>query len=124
MDPRHLVFVDSAALIDVLDRTTPGHFLAGEIWRFELDSRSTLVTTECTVIKTALELQRRHGLSGVDQLFHVVLPALRVERCTDADVEVAVAALLAARDSERDLVAHLEERVKRRLRVTDEVSGM
>ena len=124
MSSRHLVFVDSVALIAVLDRTTPGHHLTGELWRFELDSHSTLVTTECTVLKTALELQKRHGLFGVDQLFRVVMPALRVERCTDVDVEVAVASLLAARDPQRDLVAHLEDRVKRRLRVTDELSGM
>jgi hypothetical protein len=112
-----LVFVDSTALIAVLDRTTPDHLVAGGLWRFELDVHSTLVTTDCTVLKTALELQERHGLSGVDQLFRVVVPALRVERCTDADVEVAVATLLAAGDPERDLVAHLEDRVRSRLRV-------
>lgn len=121
--PRQLTFVDAAALVAVLDRTAPGHFYMGELWRLEIDSRSTLVTTDSTVLKVALELQAEHGLAAVERFFSDVVPALRVERCRSADMDVAVTSLLASGNPSRDLVSHIEERVKRRLRVVSDLSG-
>ena len=121
--PSQLTFVDAAALVAVLDRTAPGHFYMGELWRLEIDSRSTLVTTDSTVLKVALELQAEHGLAAVERFFSDVVPALRVERCRSEDMDVAVASLLASGDPSRDLVSHIEERVKRRLRVVSDLSG-
>ena len=123
IDPYQVTFVDTAGIITVLDRTAPLHHFIGEVWRFEIDARSTLLTTDYTIVKAALLLQRHHGLAGIEQLFRVVVPALRVERCTQWDVDVAVASLLASADPGRDLVSHVEEGVKRRLRVSSDVSG-
>jgi len=119
--PHQLTFVDAAGIVTVLDRTAPEHHFIGEVWRFEIDARSTLLTTDYTILKVALLLQEHHGLAGVEQLFRVVVPALRVERCTQTDVDVAVASLLASADPARDLVSHVEERVKRRLRVSGDL---
>lgn len=123
IDPYQLTFVDAAGIVTVLDRAAPEHHWVGEVWRFEIDARSTLLTTDYTILKAALFLQEHHGLAGIEQLFRVVVPALRVEHCTPADVEVAVASLLASADLARDLVSHVEERVKRRLRVNRDLSG-
>lgn len=116
-------FVDAAALLAVLDRSAPMHFFAGEVWRMSIDGRSTLVTTDGTVFKVALELQQKHGLPAVKRLFDDVYPVLRVERCRDEDVTVAVASLLAAGDAERDLVEHVEETIRARLRIRQTLVG-
>jgi len=116
-------FVDAASLAAVLDRTTPEHFIAGEMWRMAIDSRSTLLTTDGTVIKAALELQAKYGLPAAERFFHDVFPALRVERWREADMTVAVASLLAAGDPTRDLVEHIEETVRTRLRIGQTLVG-
>lgn len=121
--PSQLTFVDAGALVAVLDRTAPGHFYMGELWRLEIDSRSTLVTTDSTVLKVALELQAEHGLAAVERFFSDVVPALRIERCRREDMDVAVASLLASGDRRRDLVSHIEEQVKHRLRVRSDLSS-
>ncbi len=115
--PRQLTFVDAAGIVAVLDRTSPGHQVVAGVWRLELEAGSVLVSTDYTIVQAALLLQERHGLAGVEHLFREVVPALRVERCTQADVDVAVAALLSSADAGRDLVHHVEQRVRQRLRV-------
>lgn len=82
-----------------------------------------MVTTDRTVLKVALELQAGHGLPAVERFFRDVAPALRVERCRSEDMDVAVASLLASGDPSRDLVSHIEEREKRRLRVRSDLSS-
>ncbi len=68
--PQHqLSFVDEATLLAVLDRTAEDHFFVGEDWRMKIDTACTLVTTDYTVLKAALDLQMKHGLCGVEQLF-------------------------------------------------------
>jgi len=123
MDPYRLNFVGAAALTAVLDRTAPDHPFLSELWRFELDAGSTLLMTDATLLKVSLDLQTRHGLTAVERLFRDVVPALRVERCTQGDVDAAVASLLASGDADRDLVQHLEDRVRARLRVLQTLSG-
>jgi hypothetical protein len=118
-----LVFVGAAALVAVLDREVPEHFLAGETWRLELEEGSALVTTECSLIKAALEVQRKHGIAGVDPLLRVMRPVVRVERVTDVDIDVALAANLASGDTKRDIVDHLEHHLKQRLAIRLEISG-
>ena len=122
-DPSQLTFVDAAALTAVLDRSSPDHLFLGELWRFELDCGTTLVTTDASALKVSLDLQARHGLGGVEKLFHLVVPALRVQPSTRADVEVAVASLHSARDAQRDLVQQLEDVVRSRLRVTQTLAA-
>lgn len=122
IDAGNLTFVDADGLVTVLDRATPEHHFIAEVWRFEIDARSTLVTTDYSVLKAALALQESHGLAAVDRLFRDVVPALRVERCTRADVDQAVVSLMASGDAGRDLVRHIEDRVRARLRVTRALS--
>jgi hypothetical protein len=124
MDLSQLTFVDAAALIAVLDRSVDDHHFIGELWRMEIDSGSTLITTESSVLKAALDLQARHGLAGIEALFRIVVPALRVEKCSRVDTDLAVAALLASGDAGRDLVQRVEERVKLRLRVAAGLSRL
>ncbi len=118
-----LTFVDAAALVAVLDRTSPEHFFLGEMWRMAIDSRSTLLTTDGTMIKVALELQAKYGLAAVERFFRDVFPVLRVERYREADMAVAVASLLASGDPRRDLVEHIEEAVRTRLRIGQTLVG-
>lgn len=124
IDPWQLTFVDAAGLVAVLDRTIPGHQFMGDLWRLEFDSRSTLVTTNYSVVKAALDLQQRHGLAGIADLFRVTLPALRVEWCTRADHDLAVAALMASSDTTHDLVDCVDEQVKERLRITSDLARL
>ena len=122
--PQHqLSFVDEATLLAVLDRTAEDHFFVGEDWRMKIDTACTLVTTDYTVLKAALDLQMKHGLCGVEQLFRVVVPALRVEKCTRTDIDLAVAALLASGDASRDMVQRVEEQVRLRLRLAMDPTG-
>jgi hypothetical protein len=82
-----------------------------------------LLTTDGTVFKVALELQAKFGLAAVERFFEDVFPVLRVERCREADIAVAVASLLAAGDPDRDLVEHIEEAVRARLRISQTLAG-
>lgn len=117
-------FVDAAALVGVLDRTSPEHFFLGEMWRMAIDARSTPLTTDGTVFKVALELQTKFGLAAVERFFRDVSPVLRVERCREADMTVAVASLPAAGDPDHDLVEHIEETIRTRLRITQTLAGV
>jgi hypothetical protein len=119
----HLVFVKAAALSAILDRDDPGYALLSHLWRFEMDVGSTLVTTNYAVLRASNELQRRHGATGLRALHESLLPALRVEWCTRADHEQAVAVILAAHDERHDLIDRIEEQVRRRLRI-DDVMGL
>lgn len=121
--PAQLVFVGADALNAVLDRTAPDHLFIREFWRFELDAGSTLMITDATLLKVSLDVQSRYGLAAVERLFRDVVPALRVERCTAGDLDAALASLAAAGDAGRDLVRHLEDRVRTRLHVVRTLSS-
>jgi hypothetical protein len=113
-----ITFVDAADLIAVLDRTAPDHALAGHLWQFQFDIGGTFLTTDYAVVKATLELHRRYGVAGVRDLLEQVVPALRVEYCTEADLAMGAAALLSAGDDDGDLVDGVDEGVRRRLRVS------
>jgi hypothetical protein len=123
MGLHEVTLIDAASLVAVLDRSAETHFFTGELWRMEIDSASTILATDATILKTALDLQAQHGPIGIEKLFREVVPALRVERCTRWDVEMAVTALLTAGADARDLVHHLEDAVRTRLRPTRTFAG-
>jgi len=116
-DPSQLTFVTAADLVAVLDRTDPGHRLAGDLWQLEFDAGATLVTTDHSLLKASVELQKRYGPTGVIDLLEIFLPALRLECCARADLDLAIAALLASSDGSRDLIDRVDDQVRRRLRV-------
>lgn len=113
----HLVFVDTAALIAVLAPATTEQRLVGQLWQFELDAGSVLVTTDYALTRASVQLQRSHGSAGLRLLHEVVAPALHVEWCTRADHDRAVAALLASGPGGPDLFGCVDEQTKRRLKI-------
>jgi hypothetical protein len=112
-----LTFVDAAALTAVLAPTTPEDRLVGQQWQLELDAATTLVTTDFTLTRASVWLQRSHGAAGLRALHELAAPALHVVWCTSADYDRAVAALLASGGRGADLVDALDEQVRRRLKI-------
>lgn len=99
-----IAFVDTSALLAVLDRQDQAHARARAIWEQLIDSAERLVTTNYVLVETYALTQSRLGLDAVRALTEDVVPVLHVYWVTDADHRAAVAALLAAHRRQLSLV--------------------
>ena len=100
------VFVDTSALLAVLNAADPAHDAARQVWDDLLTGDGDLRTHSYVVLESSALLQRRHGLDAVRALHHEVLPVLTV-RFVDSHLHGrAVAALLAAGRRAVSLVHH------------------
>jgi predicted nucleic acid-binding protein len=72
------VFVDTSALLAVLDGDDESHARADVAWRKLLASEEPLATTNYVLVETFALLQSRLGLDAVRALEQDVVPALRV----------------------------------------------
>ncbi len=90
------VFVDTSALLAVLDADDRHHGKAKAAWEALLAGEGELVTSSYVLVEAFALVQARLGLEAARALAEDVVPALRVE-WVDADLHAeAVAALLAA----------------------------
>ncbi|MGH8998139.1 MAG: type II toxin-antitoxin system VapC family toxin [Acidimicrobiia bacterium] len=90
------VFVDTSALLAVLERRDANHGSAGEIWHRLITDQVELRTNSYVVAETSALVQRRIGMDGARDLHRVAVPALSVRFVDAALHDRAVTALLAA----------------------------
>lgn len=74
-----MVFLDSSAVIAVLDRSQPMNRQAARSWRALVESEHTLVTSSYVVVETIAILQRRFGLPAVADVEATIWPLVDVE---------------------------------------------
>jgi len=95
------VFVDTSALLAVLDRSDRRHGEARRIWTELLEGDRLLVCHNYILVETSAVLARRMGMEAVRPFEQDVVPALRIVWVTREIHEAAVGAQLAA--GRRDL---------------------
>ncbi len=109
------VFVDTSALLAVLDADDAEHDRAAEAWRREMRAGTSFVTSNYVVVETLAVVQRRLGLAATRELVTEVLPAFAVEWVTQTDHAAGMAGLLAAGRKRLSLVDCTSFEVMRRL---------
>ncbi|MDO8836495.1 MAG: PIN domain-containing protein [Vicinamibacterales bacterium] len=110
-------FVDTSALLALLDAADAHHGAAVEAWTQLALQATTLVTTSYVVVETTAVVQHRLGMEAVRALTGDILPLLEVSY-VDAEVHnAATAALLAAGRRRLSLVDCASFQIMRRLRV-------
>ena len=95
------VFLDTSALLALIDADEARHADARLIWKRLLDSDVPIVTTNYVLVETYALAQRRLGSAAVRVLTDDLLPVVDVEWIGRERHEKAVSALIAA--SRRDL---------------------
>jgi len=90
------VFVDTSALLAVLDRADQDHSAAAAALRSLLGADEDLVTSNYVLVETFALVQSRLGLAAIRLLQHDLVPVLRVAWIDEEAHRAAVTALLAA----------------------------
>lgn len=70
------IFVDTSALLALLDRDDISHTLAGRIWQRLIAEKHKLFTTNYVLVETAALLQSRIGVDAVQELQSAIAPLL------------------------------------------------
>jgi len=111
------VYVDTSALLAVLDEQEERHAVAHAVWLELLDGEPELVCSSHTQLETFALAQNRLGVDAVRVLDDEICPALTIEWVTKDDHRAAVASLLAANRRQLSLVDCASFTVMRRLGV-------
>ena len=105
MDSRTPVFVDTSALIAVIDRDQPWHAAAGKFFGESAASGSpALVTCSLIVVETTALIQARFGVELAIAFHDDLLPMLDVRGVDDSLLAEATVAWRAARRRRLSLV--------------------
>lgn len=108
------VFVDTSALLALLDADDPEHQRAMTAWDELAEERAPLVSTNYVIVETVAVAQHRLGIDAVRALVDDILPVIEI-RIVDATVhDAAIAALLAAGRRQLSLVDCASFEVMRR----------
>lgn len=98
------VFLDTSALLALMDADEARHHEAGRIWTQLIDGNVTIVTTNYVLVETYALTQRRLGSAAVRALTDDLLPVVHVEWVERQAHERAVSALVAVNRRELSLV--------------------
>ena len=90
------VFVDTSALLAVLDRSDERHPAARRIWTDAIEANHTLVCHNYILVETSAVLARRIGMDAVRVFERDVVPVLRLVWISREVHEAAIGAHLAA----------------------------
>jgi predicted nucleic acid-binding protein len=112
------VFVDTSALLAVLDADERRHGAAKARWTALVESEEALVTTSYVLVEVHALVQSRLGVPAVRSLAEDVLPVLHVHWIAAEDHAAAVASLLTAGRRRLSLVDCASFVVMRRTGVT------
>jgi predicted nucleic acid-binding protein len=112
------VFVDTSALLAVLDADDKEHAAAAAALRSLLDTEEDLVTSNYVLVETFALVQSRLGLGAVRLLQQDLVPILRVAWIDAESQAAAVTALLTAGRRRLSLVDCASFETMRRLGVT------
>jgi predicted nucleic acid-binding protein len=73
------VYIDTSALLAILNPHNRVHLPARELWQALLDTEATLICSNYVLVETLALVQRRMGLEAVQTLVSDILPVLQVE---------------------------------------------
>jgi len=112
-----VVFLDTSAVLAVLDANDRRHEVARDLWKRHLEAGTMFLTTSYVLLETTALLQRRLGLDALQLFEQDVRPVLEVEWLGEEDHERGVAAVLASGQRGLSLVDCTSFRTMRRRRV-------
>jgi predicted nucleic acid-binding protein len=108
-------FVDTSALLAVLDADDAQHARASRVWSDLVGSDEDLLTTSYVLVETFALVQARLGLGATRLLNDDVVPILRVTWVDEGLHRAAMTALLTAQRRELSLVDCVSFEAMRRL---------
>lgn len=112
-------FVDTSALLAVVNADDAQHPVAADRWRALVERDIALVTTNYVVVETLAVAQSRQGLPAVRALQQEVLPIMCTEWVTPEDHAQGIAAVLSAGRRRLSLVDAVSFVVMRRLGIRE-----
>jgi uncharacterized protein len=98
------LFVDTSAILAILNAADQKHARAGSTYRNLLETAEPLISTNYIILETVALLQSRLGISAVVTFQKDILPTLDVEWLTKESHEAAMTALLTASRRKLSLV--------------------
>lgn len=111
------VFIDTSAIIAVLDAGESNHDVADRIWQTLLDGSDQLLTTNYVLSESSALIQRRLGMEAIHVLFGSMAPVFQAI-WLDAELHwQAVQSLLAANRRALSLVDCTSFLAMRRLNI-------
>ena len=109
-----IVFVDTSALISLLDANEAKHARCARAWEKLLRDDTRLVTSSYVMVETYALAQRRLGLDAVRTLVSDFLPLITVDWVDEFVHGAAIAALLTANRRDLSLVDCVSFEIMRR----------
>lgn len=113
------IFVDTSALLAVLDGDDAMHPPAKNTWSRCLNDRQKLLTTNYVIVETAALVQSRFGMSAARVFHEAIVPMLQIEWIAQPMHTTAVSALLTANRRNLSLVDCVSFETMRRLGLTE-----
>jgi predicted nucleic acid-binding protein len=109
------VFVDTSALLAVLDAGDANHKVAKKIWKELLSRESVLVCSNYVLVEALAIAQHRFGLEAVKILNDSIMPVLTVEWVDEAIHEAGMLGLITSMRRKLSLVDCISFVIMRRL---------
>ena len=113
------VFVDTSALIALLDASEARHSACAKEWKRLLAADAVFVTSNYVVVETCAVAQRRLGMDAVRSLTTDFMPLLAVDWVDEPVHAAGHAAMLTANRKELSLVDCVSFEIMRRRDVSD-----
>ena len=98
------VFVDTSALLAVLDADDQFHSRACTVWADLLERAEDLLSTSYVLVETFALVQHRLGMEAVRTLEEDILPVIHIHWIDETEHRAGVTALLAAGRRQLSLV--------------------
>ena len=108
------IFVDTSALIALLDASEARHAACAREWKRLLASDAALVTSSYVIVETCAVAQRRLGMAAVRSLTTDFMPLLAIDWVDETVHGAGHAALLTANRKELSLVDCVSFEIMRR----------
>lgn len=109
-----IVFVDTSALIALLDGSEAKHAACAREWKQLLAQDASLVTSSYVIVETCAVAQRRLGMDAVRALTIDFMPLLAIDWVDESVHGAGHAAMLTANRKELSLVDCISFEVMRR----------
>lgn len=113
------VFVDTSALLAVLNADDADYRQARRLWARLAEERAALVTTNYVLVETLALLQSRLGMTAVRDFQNAFVPLFQVIWVSEAQHQMGVSALLAANRRQLSLVDCVSFVVCRQFQIED-----